>query len=1721
MLETPVTPSEEPNAPERNRDSTMHLLLKQVDSLTKAMKEMAREREEERRVWQKERAEQERTLRECMESIKASRKEVEEARERESREALERDAREVREVRVYANSQEDPVIPKIESWDRETKIKLQGEWEAYLRECKNRGRKPVSITQVLTRETTQRLIWSELDGEGDNLTEEWILTSINEARGAITKREEQGVFDKIKRKLRWNVVNNDGCAAFNRLIGDMMQELDAVNLTHYIKPGVNGEAAKILIQILISKVQPSAIREMLRHECTINKQMAKDIKKLRAFAHEWIKRNDDIAAITRQFEDGGNGTYQDKTLMATHKNTSRAQGSTASVISSNGTREDGVDAERSGSKITASELRMPPGRCCFACYTNGLQGYESHYYSSYNHEQRKRDVNCPVKWDEETRACYASVEAARTTQYYGSQRVSRSGNEPRASTARYADENHSKREPADITIMQGNDWIPVKGVLDAGATDNFAPSCLAPYCRELEELPIPMRIETANNGFSLSYKRGRANFNIKTETAEVTVLNAEVYIIEGEWPEMLIGASLLTLLKCMPHQALNYHGETIDCLQLEREYRAVKVKDSLSEDIDVAFAISIPNDLGMQCRRAQFVRETKEAVYRTADVNHGQLEPDDSAEEEASMFKRLDKEGLDRCTYAISDVDEDEAREKVRQALRIKLANYEGPHITPAQLEVLRDVIERNVDAFGCDQAACKLSKLTPMKVELKDPNIRPCVARARNFGTLQLDWLRKKIATLVKIGMLIPATDPTFSSACFVVPKKTANDFRMVVDMRPLNDLVKRSGFSMPLIEDQLGRCVAAKFYGTFDVLSGYDMLQVHADSQKYFGLVSPFGVYTMTGAPMGFANSAQVYSARMIAEVLGDLFARESSGIVQWLDDSLIYAPTFDDYITTLEAFLQNLQRKGVRLNVDKCEFITQSAKWCGRSISNGSWCFEDKYYDTITHMSPPRTADELAQALYIATWLSATIPAATELFQPLRALIEAAYELAGSRRKKKIKGIPLTVCGWEEKHLADWHRFRGAIEKATRLATYDPNDELCVLSDASDHFYAACLSQIKADNVTKPLPKQEHQPLFFVSGEFSGSMKNWHISQKEMWPVLKVFERFKFICAVHPRKIWVYNDHYNLQSILHPAESTSMVTLGRLHRWAITLSEFLFEIIPTKSEDNFFADCLSRWGASEQFSRKPKTAIHRCRVARAIDPSEDAKWIQFMEDRLSFLSPSRSDAIADQIDRVALHKSQLELLNAKPSLSCEFLATGEPPLFEHRTNGKILIPIDMTEKLLVALHVSHGHPSPTHMKDLAKAYQFMASNIELAIDNLCRLCMHCDGPSRLIRRPMGSAIHATQRSEVLHADYLYITRDSYLLVITDDLSRKVELTLTRSADSATVVDAITYWAARYGLHASCTLVTDGGSHFASQLISSLITKLRLRHHIVVAYSPWANGSAEVENKTVLNVIRRLCSEYRVQPGDWQCLLPSITNLINNNPTTATGLSPNQIYFGREFASSILPVHHNGQLLEPIDADHVKQLVADLQKELHEIAFEVSDIRSEIRAQAQKRLNDRKGVNDVQYQPGDYVWVSTADIRRGRGKTHKVWQAPYQIEDVLSPFRYRIRDLRGKTEEVHVQRLRFYDGSQFQISSQIREQFIFDDTAYEVEEIIAVRWHRQEQQFQLRVRWAGFQSNDDTWEPAAALYSQIPYVVKDFLSREGAGDTAMRCLQALSTPP
>ena len=89
--------------------------------------------------------------------------------------------------------------------------------------------------------------------------------------------------------------------------------------------------------------------------------------------------------------------------------------------------------------------------------------------------------------------------------------------------------------------------------------------------------------------------------------------------------------------------------------------------------------------------------------------------------------------------------------------------------------------------------------------------------------------------------------------------------------------------------------------------------------------------------------------------------------NSILQWIDVTLLYAETEDEYLNQLETLLKKLISMKLRLSVKKCVFATDRVDFVGRTIrvSDGqvTMKYHDKFYEAILKIGVPRTGVELA--------------------------------------------------------------------------------------------------------------------------------------------------------------------------------------------------------------------------------------------------------------------------------------------------------------------------------------------------------------------------------------------------------------------------------------------------------------------------------------------------------------------------------------------------------------------------------------------------------------------------------------------------------------------------------------------------------------------------------------------------------------------------------------
>ena len=118
------------------------------------------------------------------------------------------------------------------------------------------------------------------------------------------------------------------------------------------------------------------------------------------------------------------------------------------------------------------------------------------------------------------------------------------------------------------------------------------------------------------------------------------------------------------------------------------------------------------------------------------------------------------------------------------------------------------------------------------------------------------------------------------------------------------------------------------------------------------------------------------------------------------------------------------------------------------------------------------------------------------------------------------------------------------------------------------------------------------------------------------------------------------------------------------------------------------------------------------------------------------------------------------------------------------------------------------------------------------------LCKKCLHCL-PTRggvRIPRPLGEAVHGTERNEVLHMDWIYIMpaqkngphEFQWNLILREDLSGMIKITPAHTPNTDVTVEALMEWRALFGCPK--ILVTDMGSYFVSEVMKQFAARCNM---------------------------------------------------------------------------------------------------------------------------------------------------------------------------------------------------------------------------------------------------------------------------------------------------
>ena len=193
------------------------------------------------------------------------------------------------------------------------------------------------------------------------------------------------------------------------------------------------------------------------------------------------------------------------------------------------------------------------------------------------------------------------------------------------------------------------------------------------------------------------------------------------------------------------------------------------------------------------------------------------------------------------------------------------------------------------------------------------------------------------------------------------------------------------------------------------------------------------------------------------------------------------------------------------------------------------------------------------------------------------------------------------------------------------------------------------------------------------------------------------------------------------------------------------------------------------------------------------------------------------------------------------------------------------------------------------------------------------LCNACMK--GKATRASFPASKSRRAESILDLVHSDLwgptpvTSIDGTRYVLTLTDDNSRWLWVIFLKSKSDAfkAFVDWLAYVEKETG-HKLCTIRTDNGGEYLSQLWNKYLKECGIRHELTSPYTPEQNGVSECQNRTIFDHVRTIL----INSGLPLFLLPEAIKYIvhtkNRHVTQSLkNTTPFKIHYKKKLISAI----------------------------------------------------------------------------------------------------------------------------------------------------------------------------------------------------------------------
>ena len=769
----------------------------------------------------------------------------------------------------------------------------------------------------------------------------------------------------------------------------------------------------------------------------------------------------------------------------------------------------------------------------------------------------------------------------------------------------------------------------------------------------------------------------------------------------------------------------------------------------------------------------------------------------------------------------------------------------------------------------------------------------RPIKQNPRRFPLAKREAADKEVDRMLEQGIIKESNSP-WSSPVVLVTKKDGT-LRFCVDYRKLNEVTKKDSFPLPRIDDCLDTVGGAKWFSTLDLVSGYWQVEMCPNDMEKTAFVTTRGLFEFQVLSFGLCNAVSCFSCLMEMVLRGLCWKT----CLAYIDDVIIFAPDFDTHMKRLQEVFDRLEAAGLKLAPRKCHLLRKEVAFLGHRVSAAGVRSDPSKVEAVQAWPTPTNVTQVRSFLGLCSDYRKFIRSFADIAGPLHALTSKSREFR-----------------WTQECELAMDQLKTALTSSPLLSSPREEGEFILDTDASFGAVGAVLSQMQ---------EEEEKVILYYSKALSRSERNYCVTRKELLAIVLAVKHCQHYLI--GAKFRVRTDHGALRWLTNFKNPD-----GQTARWIQILSAFDLEIEHRKGRKHSNADALSRRpcepscsNCTRQEQKEDAAAPVGLAAATATQSDRDLEaWIQkwktgdwterqaddaCLQPAIQWVTDGvrpKWEAVKGENPTVRRYWEWFDQLELRDGVLCRkrFATSTE-------TSLQIVVPATVKRELFQFLHHHRtgGHQGIHRtLERLQRHYCWPGQRGD--IERWCRVCEVCQfrkirggrGRAPLCQDAVGAPFERTA-IDILTFPVPTENGNTCVLVVSDYFSKWTQDFALPDHRAVTVADVlVTEVFLQFGT--PTFLHSDQGPEFQSELFRQLNQLLEIKQTRTTPYRPQSDGMVERFNRTLLDMLSKLCAE---RGSDWDDHLAYALCAYLCTPHASTGCSPNLLMFGREISMPV----------------------------------------------------------------------------------------------------------------------------------------------------------------------------------------------------------------------